>query len=344
MRDIRAIKRRVLESKLGELVTDYEDTMSQSASALGAADRNRLDRQAQELWTAIEKVEQELKALELAPPGGDVGISPPAPADVQREVQSKLPAIDFGAVEEAVRKILKQHKAGWCPALLLFQQSAQMGGEWCGARLRELLSRETRNGLFRHIPLEFQPGEAADKMAPLRRLGQELGLDAEGQLPDGFAKSVASKLCHTLQSGNVFLVEYRRWDYLLKDTPGIIGWFLENFWRVLVRELEQAVRAKELSRVTIIVPLFVDGPLPDHCLAPQHVCTQDEFDKHKLLELALEPWTKNDILDWVVRYSGLSHTEPAFELLADTIFRATAGLPTLVAHELLSRCVPASGR
>ena len=69
-----------------------------------------------------------------------------------------------------------------------------------------------------------------------------------------------------------------------------------------------------------------------------------EFDKPKLLELALEPWTKNDILDWVVRYSGLSHTEPAFELLADTIFRATAGLPTLVAHELLSRCVPASGR
>ena len=64
----------------------------------------------------------------------------------------------------------------------------------------------------------------------------------------------------------------------------------------------------------------------------------------KLLELALEPWTKSDILDWVVRYSGLDYTDAQYEILADTVFHSTSGLPTLVAHELLKRCVPSSGR
>ena len=60
--DVRDIKCRALEAKLGELLKDYEDTMSQSSAVLGVADRNRLNRQAQDLWTEIEKVEQELKA------------------------------------------------------------------------------------------------------------------------------------------------------------------------------------------------------------------------------------------------------------------------------------------
>lgn len=109
--DLRALKRRVFESKLGKLLQDYEDTMNQSASALDAPDRNRLDQQAEELWRKIEALEQQLKHVELAPPGDDIGTSRPQPAHVQREVYSKLPKIDFNAVEQALRKILRDHKA-----------------------------------------------------------------------------------------------------------------------------------------------------------------------------------------------------------------------------------------
>lgn len=58
--DIRAAKRRVKEGELGALLRDWEDTVKQSGSALGPAERNRLDRQAADIWGRIEALERKL--------------------------------------------------------------------------------------------------------------------------------------------------------------------------------------------------------------------------------------------------------------------------------------------
>jgi hypothetical protein len=69
--DIRAARRRVKEDQLGALLRDWEDTVKQGGSALAAAERNRLDRQAAEIWERIEALERELNDVGLGEPTTD---------------------------------------------------------------------------------------------------------------------------------------------------------------------------------------------------------------------------------------------------------------------------------
>jgi hypothetical protein len=125
--DIRAVRRSIKEEQIGALLKDYADTERQKTSALGAADRNRLDRQACEIWERIEALERELKEMELAPPVAARDSAGPDRAQVHRELRAKLPEIDFEALERALRTILNTPRDDGCAALLLFQHSAKMG-------------------------------------------------------------------------------------------------------------------------------------------------------------------------------------------------------------------------
>lgn len=337
MLDIRSAKRRALESKLGKLLQDYQDTLSQSASALAAADRNRLDRQAEDLWKQIEALERQLKELELTLAEDPAEVAKPDPGPLQCELRAKLPEIDFRALERALRKILDTHRDDGCAALLLFQQSAKMGGEWCAARIRKLLERETCVGCFRHIPLEFQPGEPVDNMALLRRLGHDLGLDAPVDGPEAFAQRVVEKLCGSLQMGSVILMEFRRCDYLAY-VPSVLPWMIEQFWQHLVRELTTV--AQTYSGVKIIALVFVDAALPTDIFPAELYCTLDRFEKHRLLEITLCPWSRDEIRDWITRYSSLKLLRSQVNHMADTVYKAADGLPTVVAQQILRLCAP----
>jgi hypothetical protein len=69
--DIRVAKRRIMEDQLCALLKDYADTERQKTSVLGAAERNRLDRQAAEIWERMEALELKLKDMDLEEPGTD---------------------------------------------------------------------------------------------------------------------------------------------------------------------------------------------------------------------------------------------------------------------------------
>jgi hypothetical protein len=338
MPDIRAWKRQVLEASLGKLLKDYEAAINQRDMALGAPDRNRLEREAQEIWKQIERQNSELEALELASSQDPTDISKSDAARIQLELHSKLPEIDFEALEKIIRKILRERQDEGCAALLLFQKSRSMGGEWCAERLREMLRRETQNGLFRHIPVKFQPAERVDATGLLRRLGQHLNIESAGQDRQGLSQRVIQKLCGSLQSGSIVLIECQRCDYLSRE-PGVFHWVLEDFWRQMLNQL--AAVAREYYEVKIIVSLFVDGTLPEGCLAVGQCCTPDHFQKDRLLEIALEPWTREDIKEWIARYSGLSLPRIDVDFMANKVYEAACGFPNLIAEQLLNECCPA---
>jgi hypothetical protein len=333
--DIRAARRQILENRLGALLQDYEDSERQIDSALQAADRNSLRRKAAAIWKELEEVERELKGVELAPSVPSQGTAGPDPAHVHREMRAKIAEIDFEALEQALRKILNTRWDDGCAALLLFQQSARMGGEWCAARIHALLARETDPGCFYPYPIEFQPGEHIDKMAPLRKLGDYLGLDQPADDPQAFAHQIASKLCGSLQMGSVILLELRRCDYLA-DVPGVLPWLIKQFWQRLVQEL--ATVAREYYGVKIIALLFFDAELPPETFSADICCTLDRFERHHVLEMTLRCWSREEIRDWITRFSRLALKRRGVDRMADTVYKATGGIPSLVAQQLLDLC------
>lgn len=338
MPDIRTRQRQILEGQLEALWQDYETAIKQTTMALGAVERNRAEREAEDIYKKIEQLDQRLQSLELAPRENTAEAHKSDLARMQLELRSRLPEIDFETLEQIVRKILRERQDEGCAALFLFQRSKTMGGEWCAARLREMLRRETQDGRFRHLPVEFQPAERVDASGLLRRLGQYFDIDATDQDRQSLSRRVIDKLCGSLQSGSVVLIECQRCDYFSRE-PDEFRWVLADFWRQAIRRL--ALVAKEYYEVKIIFSVFVDGTLSENCLAIDPCCTFEQFQKDRPFEIVLEPWTPEDIREWIARYAGLSLSRPAVDFMADKVYAAANGLPNLIAEQLLSECCPA---
>ncbi len=338
MPDIRTRKKHIHEKRLEALWQDYEATIKQITSTLAAVDQNKLKRQADEIYEKIEKLDNELKSLEIAQAETTADTSKPDIARMQLELRSKLPEIDFGALEQIVRKILRERQDEGCAALFLFQRSKTMGGEWCAARLREMLRRETQDGRFRHLPVEFQPAERVDASGLLRRLGQYFDIEATDQDRQSLSRRVIDKLCGSLQSGSVVLIECQRCDYFSRE-PDEFRWILADFWRQAISRLARV--AQEYYEVKIIFSVFVDGTLSENCLAIDPCCTFEQFQKDRPFEIVLEPWTQEDIREWIARYAGLSLSRREVDFMANKVYAAANGLPNLIAEQLLSECCPA---
>ena len=339
--DSKIDRRGTIIKALEKLEEDYSTTYEQITETLENAEVNKLLRKAERLSKLIDKMESDLKLLDIRPRvTEDKTIKPADIVWLHRELQTKLPEIDFKELEETLLKIVDVQSKEGCAALLLFQKSSKMGGEWCAARIKNLLKGK-RQVPFSHIPLVFQATDKAGAMMLLHRLGEYCGMNYGSLDLLNFARQVTQTLCGSLQAGSVMLIECHRSEYLLDD-PGISRWLVEEFWGELLRELAKA--ANKFPKIKLILLLFVDGTLPPNAIADELQCTLENYQKHKLLEIPLTPWNRDDIYDWIVDYSGLLGLENA-DLVrrTDKIYNATDGLPGLVVHELLKECCPSAG-
>jgi len=335
--DIRARTRKILGEQLEALWQDYEAAIKQSTTALAASDRNKAEREAEEIYKKIEKLDSKLKSLELTPADNPVATSKSDAARIQEKLRSNLHRIDFKELEKTIKIILRDHQDGGCAALLLFQESDKRGGQWCAARIRELLQGVTDEGKFREIPVEFKSSDQANGIELLRRIGHYLGIEAKShESMNSFSQDVINRLCGSLQNGSVVMIKCQRCDDILSDLDEFCQ-ILENFWRNMVSELE--VVSKQCCEVKIITLLFTDKPLPDDNLV-DYCCTIEQFQKNKLLKLPQEEWTQEDIRVWVARYWGLRLNTIEINRMAKNIYESAGGLPIVVAHKLLAECCP----
>jgi len=338
--DPKTRKRQILEGKLERLWDDYQAAIDQTTAVLGAVESKKLQRQAESTYKQIEKLDAELRQLDTKPTETPAETAQTDIGRWHRELESKLPEIDFKSLEATLLRIVREYTDEGCASLLLFQKSSQMGGEWCAARIRELLRRKTRQGQFSHYPLSFQATEQVESMALLRRLGPHLGLEPANHDLQNFARQVTQTLCGKLRTGSVVLIECGRCDDMLRD-PEVFRWLVEDFWGDMVRRL--ALLANDYAAIKLIFLLFVDGPLPENTIAEKHCCTLDDYQKNKLLEIPLKPWDWDDIHDWIASYSCLPMNKAQLKRMTDKIYNATEGLPGLVVHELLKECCPSAG-
>jgi hypothetical protein len=253
------------------------------------------------------------------------------------ELESKLPEIDFNQLKEAMRKIFDGCGDEGYAALLLFQRSTRMGGKWCAAHIREILGRETQQGQFRHIPLEFNARDDVEAVTLLNAVGKHLGISYIERDINAFSAQIVDTLCGSLRTGHVVLIECQKCEYLL-TSPEVFRWVVVNFWGSIVQSLAEV--AKEYDELKVFFVLFVDGSLNPDCLDAAHRCTLDTHEKHKFLEVPLENWSRDDISRWLAKYSGLNLTRIQQKRMADKIYTVAEGVPKDVVEQLLSECQP----
>jgi hypothetical protein len=171
----------------------------------------------------------------------------------------------------------------------------------------------------------------------LSDLAKHLGIEPAHQEQEEFFEEVVQKICGSLHTGRVVLIEFWGWD-CLTHKPELLCWIL-RFWRELVNSVEAVSEANKYRGVKCIALVFVDSALPDGYIDKNNCCSIDTFERRKILRFSLEPWTKEDIKKWMV-YCGLPG--PQIDLIAERIYtNSWNGLPRVVEQELLKECCPA---
>jgi hypothetical protein len=323
-------RRQILEKRLEDLFQDLEAVTQQLGQVLSDVDRKHIDRQKEDINQRIDETATELDALEFQ--CQRISTEYTHFNRPRLDLESNLYKINFTKVEQTLRWILMDQRGEERAALLLFQRSTTMGGKWCAERVRELLLRETTDGLFRHVPIEFPVTEHVSRMAFLNRLGKYFKIEPDSQNLEDLLRCVIQKLCGSLQSGSIVMIECNGCDDLTLEA-GIFQWLVEAFWRNMLREISEV--SKNYYEIKVVVLLFFNEPLSERCLEANQCCTFEQFEKEKILEIPLCEWTPEDIGQWIAKYSGMGLPRSEVDRIANKVYRSAEGSPSQVANELL---------
>jgi len=102
------------------------------------------------------------------------------------------------------------------------------------------------------------------------------------------------------------------------------------FWVPLVRRLQKI--NKTYPGFKCILFLVANGQLRDDTLPETLICSHEQFDCHKLVELPLSHWTIEDVQYCLFHYKKMKNPDAA--RVADAIYHATDRTPRGIAKEI----------
>lgn len=336
---IRDLRREALENAQKQLAAQYEAALMQSVTAVDAVVQEKGRQQTTLIEGQMAEIQRQLDEWVLAAP------NPASSRDLGRDASrvhdlllARIHKIDFRQVERAVRDLLDADADAGRAALLMFRRCDELAGRLCAARIREILKAETDSGKFQYKSIPFRPGDRNSADALLRRLAGHLGLDIADLSHSEQLDLITTTLCGSLQPGSIVLLDIGDCDYLTHDDPASLQWVITEFWQKLLADLKSAVHRLP-GTVTVMALLFFDGDLPDGALADEQCCCAHDFERERLLEIELKPWTRREVEDWLTRW-GLpeSYSVEKTRLLAEIIMDVTGGSPTQIENQLLRRC------
>lgn len=237
--------------------------------------------------------------------------------------EQDLQKIDFTQAKEVVKSIISQFDRSGGSASFLLQRNLSMAGRLCLLEIKDELRRGTRD--FKFYPVEFSSNSELSQVGLLKGLAGHLGVELKPDLQES-SRIVQERIIRSLQSGSIVFIEIQQWDALPAQRE-VLCWFLEHFWNPLVAQLP--VISNACRRVRLIAVVVVEDELAEDCL--EFCCTQEEFDGQKMIDLPLQDWTVDDILDWL-DYLGIPVQQS--DIIAKRIHKASRGIPGLICEAL----------
>jgi hypothetical protein len=258
---------------------------------------------------------------------GQLGATTGDPNRRYTELTSFLPHLDFKKVKAIVERIFDPDAAGMA-ALLLAQESNVMAGEACVERIRAII-RSRVGKEVQPYPVAIGPGVRPDEWGLLDRFASYFGAEPHADI-EVFAQRIVERIAGTVTSGRVVFILVRMWENLTPQER-ILPWFMESFWRPLVRKLPEITETHR--RVRFIAVILADSLLPRESLAPFLWDEAAEFNGELIVELPLQNWSQEEISGWLAEYYELDAAE------ADRVARLTyeasrSGIPQMVCSRL----------
>lgn len=312
------LNREALTQQYTDLSVEYTKANQQLRSSNNEVERLRLQRQAEGILEELQRVDESLRALDKAT---DMAIQNQNRKHLTFE--QDLQKIDFTQVKEVVRSIVSQFDRSGGSASFLLQRNLSMAGQLCLLEIKDELRRDTRD--FKFYPVEFSSNSELNQVGLLKGLAGHLGIELKPDLQE-MSRLIQERIVRSLQSNSIVFIEIHKWDDLPAQRE-VLRWFLEHFWNSLVAQLP--VISNTCRRVRLIAVVVVEDELAEDCL--EFCCTREKFDGQKMIDLPLQDWTVDDILDWL-DYLGIPVQQS--DAIAKRIHKASRGIPELICAAL----------
>lgn len=322
------LKTSELEKRLAVLVQQYTAANAQLNYTLNAADKPKLQKQLEALETEIQQLEKNLSQSELVTGSYK---------HQHKHWERYFPEINFVKAKKIVDKTIESFKGQEGAAIFLLEKGQTMGAKWCVAAIQDRLSRETRADNFLHYPIGFSSIDHLNELELLLRLGKYLDTEPTHTDINQYTQTIINSICNLLRSGSIVFIELTVWD--LAFHPTFLPWFINSFWKPMVCQLSHLSQTYFMLKFIAVV--IVNTPLSPDSLPETLCCNTRKFHREKILKLPLGKWKKDEILSWLVQYSGLHLTDiktprEKFERMAENIYKVSnKGEPDRVYHALM---------
>lgn len=320
-------KRDRITTRIAYLEEEYDAVANQRLEVLAAGDDLRLKRQADRLENEIDELYDKLDEIE--------NFLDDKPKRLIKW-RSKLPKINFREAARIFDHINNYFGQDGGAATFLMQNGNAMGGEWCVQRLKGLL--ETTD--LKHYRIEFTAESHLNLPGLLARFGEYVGCEPiaeqtiDTQVLQQYTSYLSERVGASLQSGSVVLTEIHVWNNTGFHDQ-FLPQYLHDFWCPFIDALPEITQRHPMVKfITLIV---VNSPLHHTHLLTELYCDKDHFDSQKVVEIPLQPWTVDEITEWLF-YVGLTAKlqQDAIRQMAQTIYQASdGGRPSLVEMALM---------
>jgi hypothetical protein len=333
------LNRQHLENQYGQYVKELQALNQKLMYCNDPVEKLRSQNEYNHIVEEAEKIERQL---------AHDGMSASDPDRRYHAFQDVLPQIDFKKVEQIVSAILDEPNQRMFAALFLLQNYSQMGGEWCIARIRNILKDKTRANDFKPYQIECSCDKKWDETGLLNALANYWFTEQESEhdlktIRDNsqqFASAIVRKIIGSVRGGSIVFIELRQWDNVYPHDR-VLPWFLRSFWEPLVDLLPSL--AEKYLQVKVFIVIVSYGDLSTACVPSIFRCAGDDEDcerlmrlpqKERIIELPLRNWTQEEIRDWLANHFRNLQT-PQVNSLSEKIFRRSQnGNPALVRNEL----------
>jgi hypothetical protein len=233
-----------------------------------------------------------------------------------------LPKIDFIEAMGKVNEVLESFRQQRGDVLFLLQQHLAMAGDLFLQRIQDKLKEVT--GDFKPYKLDFYVSGNLSEHGWLMHLSRYFNLEDTEEI-DTLIDLTIDKICNSVRSGSVILLEIHKWDALPSQKDTLTS-FLQKFWIPLVARLDDKAK---YPRVKFVAVLVVDAKLSVDCFQTPCLCGLDENKAFRWAELSLDNWTQEEIQEWLETYPGYDNLTST--LRAANIYQSSMnGIPHLV--------------
>jgi hypothetical protein len=324
-------RRRFIADRIRTLNEELAGIKDDLESCTDRKRRKALTNDAERTLEEIEDFEAKLKALDI--------VNENHPNVRPTAIESTLRGIDFKKARKFASDLQRTFEDEECSTALLFlQEATELMGYYClGEILSTLLNCSMqcdlsnqrqifdmpKDGPYRsyEVDLRKSVAESSSQEAFLKKL-----IPSEGSLKDDF--------CASLGSGDRVLILIKNWSYC-HDPTGFLTWFVRDFWRSLVSQIQTTVLPK-YGQIRVVAVLVAADKLKPAMLSDlEFNASTRNFNPYNPINVPLSKWTVTDIDKWLLQVKRFDKLTSKQE--AEQVHRETKGLPRTICSTLMER-------